>query len=780
MKTRIALVSILLISLCGALRAQENIVDSVDALHYDLRLDIGHRTAMRIEGSAAVTLRVVGQVDTIGLELCVSDIDSVALDGAAVPFRYDAAARQLRVPFGGQPGDTVTVVAFYRKGQYVAAEGWGGFYFDNNIYYNLGIAIYEYPHNIGKAWFPCRDNFYDHATYHFEITAQPGWKAICTGLQDSVVERADGSSTWCWTLNRPTPTYLVGVAVAPFKVIERQYVSEYGTYPALLGFIGHDSTAVWNAYDNMSRVIPMFERCFGPYRWDRVGYVSTTRGSMEHVGNVAFTTDCMSSLDYRCLATMSHEFAHSWFGNLVTCASSLDMWINEGGASFCEELAIEAIYADSEPLRYKDYAKENLSDVLTGTHLRDGGFKPVYGQTPQYTYGSTVYNKGATVWHSMRGYMGDSLFYSSMRKLFERHAFRNIDSRQLRDSLSLYSGTDLTDFFDFHVFNAGFVDYVIDSIHNDRSSTAVYLRQKSYGTDSLMRGNRVWITFLSQDRKRRADRLVTFDGERTVEVFHLPFEPAFAIADYDDALSKASVSQEITVRERGSYDLASALFRAEVNRVDEGDSAWLYVTHHWTRPDTSLSPRFVRMADRYWDVTGVVPAGIKAGGRFYFCRSGNNRTLDEELYSSAAEFGTVRLLYRKDAGSEWSVASSMHTGNSSQGYFVVNSLKPGQYTLAVVDTGYVGTVVPDGATNGGDVRVYPNPSGGKVTIETDRPGEALAVDVCDAAGRVVLEDVRATSGTPVSFGLKSGVYILNVRSLETSMLSSVKIRFMNF
>jgi len=776
MKIRFVFFLMMLVSLCGTMRAQENIVDSVDALHYDLRLDIGNHAAKRIEGSAAVTLRVVSQVDTIALELCVSDIDSVKLDGAAVPFRYDAVARLLKVPFGGSAGDTVTLQTFYRKGQYVAPEGWGGFYFDNNIYYNLGIAIYEFPHNIGKAWFPCRDNFYDHATYHFEITAQPGWKAICTGLQDSVVARADGSSTWCWTLNHPTPTYLVGVAVAPFKIIERQYESDFGTYPALLGFIGHDSVGVWNTYDNMSRVIPMFERCFGPYRWDRVGYVSTTKGSMEHVGNVAFTTDCMSSLDYRCLATMSHEFAHSWFGNLVTCASSLDMWINEGGASFCEEVAIEAIYADSEPLRYKDYAKENLSDVLSSTHVRDDGFKPLYGQTPEYTYGSTVYNKGATVWHSLRGYLGDSLFYSSMRRLFDRHAFKNIDSWQLRDSLSLYSGMDLTDFFDFHVFGPGFVDYVIDSVRVGSTSTSVFLRQKLYGTDSLMRGNRVWVTFFSDDRSQRADRLVTFDGESTVAVCQLPFEPAFALVDYDDALSKASVSQELFAAERGSYDLAPAHFRAEVSKVNEGDSVWLYVTHHHSRPDTSTSPRILQMASRYWNVTGILPEGAKVGGRFEYSRN----LLDGDLFSSTAEFGQVRLLYRKDASDQWVVQTGLHTGSSMQGYFVVNVLKPGEYALARIDTGYVDIVVADVQGRDGDIRVFPNPSNGTVTIETGRPDEALSIDVSDASGRIVRKGVRARSGQSVSFGLGSGTYVLSIRRLETNTMANIKVQFRNF
>ncbi|MBP5190890.1 MAG: hypothetical protein J6031_08270 [Bacteroidales bacterium] len=767
--------------LCSGLRAQDNIIDSVDALHYDLRLDIGNHTANRIEGSAAVTLHIINQIDTISLELCPSDIDSVLVDGISTFFRYDASARLVKVPFEGNAGDTLTLTVFYRKGQHIMPQGWGGFYFDNNIYYNLGIALYEYPHNAGKTWYPCRDNFYDHATYHFEITAKPNWKAICTGLLDSVSGNADGSATYCWTLDRQTPTYLVGVAVAPFRIIEREYVGEYGTYPALLGFIGHDSAAVWRAYDNMSRVIPMFERRFGPYQWDRVGYVSTTRGSMEHVGNVAFTTQCMSSAEEACLATMSHEFAHSWFGNLVTCATSLDMWINEGGASFCEEVAVEAIYADSEPLRYKDYAKENLSKVLTTTHVRDNGFKPVYGQTPDYTYGSTVYSKGATVWHSLRGYMGDSLFYSSIQKLFDRHSFKNIDSYQLRDSLSLYSGMDLTDFFDFHVFGAGFVDYIIDSIHNDRSSTAVYLRQKVYGTDSLMRGNRVWVSFFSPDFRQREDRLITFDGEKTTKVFQLSFKPKYAFVDYDDALSKASVSQETIIKERGSYDLTASLFRAEVNSVGDGDSARLYVTHHWTKPDTSLNPRFTRMADRYWQVSGAIPEGSRIGGRFYFCRTGTERTLDDNLFSSVSEFGLVRLLYREDAGHDWTIATGLHTGSSAQGYFVMNNLKTGQYTLAMVDTAYVGITSPDVfAADNNQVLVYPNPSNGTLTIETARPGEELIFDVCDTGGRTIMKDMRAVSGLQFSVDINPGVYFFYVRSLASNKISRVKVGFMNF
>lgn len=778
MKTKISILLMTLISCFATAWSQDNMHDSVDALHYDLRLDIGNKSFKRIEGSATVTMRIVSPVDSIGLELCQSTIDSVLLDGNPCGYSFNSTTRLLKVPFGGAVGDTVDVMVFYGKGQHIMPQGWGGFYFDNNIYYNLGIAIYEYPHNVGKAWFPCRDNFYDKATYHFEITAQPGWKAICTGMPDTMVVNADSSSTWSWTLNRQTPTYLVGVAVAPFHTIEREFEGLYATYPAILGFLNHDSTGVWRAYDNMSKVIPMYERCFGPYMWDRVGYVSTPMGSMEHVGNVAFTSYCMSSSEEACLATMSHEFAHSWFGNLVTCASSEDMWINEGGASFCEEVAIQAINADTDPERYKEYAKENLRSVLLRTHLSDNGFKPLYGQTHDYTYGSTVYKKGATVWHSLRGYLGDSVFYASLRMLFDRHAFKNIDSWQLRDSLSLYSGTDLADFFDFHVFTAGFNDFVIDSIHNDRTSTALYMRQKSYGTDSLANGNRVWVSFFSPEL-REVRRLVTFDGEKTKKVFQLPFKPIFAIADRYGELSKASIGQEVTIKGAGTYQMPNAFFNAVVTKVGEGDSIWLHVAHHWTKPDTSLSPRYIRMADRFWTVTGVIPDDAKIGGRFYYSRVDEERTLDDNLIQSNGDIDLARLLYRHDSGEDWTPVAKKHTGESDQGYFVLNSLKTGEYTLALVDTSYVNIYGPDNQVSS-SVRVYPNPTSGKVTVATDRSGEPLAIDVTDSNGRKVVDNMMIVSSEQFELSLPSGSYLFVVRRLDSNEKVTVKVQFMNF
>lgn len=756
-----------------SLRAQDNITDSVDVLHYDLDLDIGNHTANRIEGSTAVTMRVLQAIDSITLELSLSDIDSVLVGG--VPSTYSYNAPRLSVPFAGVVGDTLTVTVFYRKGPQVMSNGWGGFYFDNNIYYNLGIAIYEYPHNVGKTMFPCRDNFYDKATYRMRITAKPGWRAICSGVQTHEMQYGDGSLMTEWTLDHPTPTYLVGVAVAPFHVIERSIAGNGGiSYPAIFGFLSHDSTNVWNAFDHMNQVVPMFEQCFGPYRWDRVGYVSTPMGSMEHVGNIAFTTHCMASSDESCLATMSHEFAHSWFGNLLTCSSSENMWINEGGASFCEEVAIQAICPDGDSMRYKAYADENLYNVLSMCHVRDDGFRPLYGVTPDYTYGMTVYNKGATVWHSLRGYVGDSLFYAAMHRLFNNCAFQNIDSYSLRDSLSLYCNVDLGPFFDFHVFGPGFNDYVIDSLVTVGNSVTVYLQQKNYGTNSLMNVNRVVVDFFSADMQRES-RIVAFDGATASATFQLPFTPAFAVVDYDKAFSKASIGNVLDVSQKGNVFLPTAHFKSNVRTVDGSDSAFVYVAHHWSRPDTSYNPRFARMADHYWDVTGLLPETVKLNGQFHFCRTGSEGTLDNDLFSGSAEFGLVRLLYREDAGQDWRVASSMHSGNSSEGYFVLNNLKLGQYTLAVIDTTVVAIDEPF-QTENSSVRIYPNPSHGTFVVETSDKGEELLIDICDSTGRTIRKGIPMSSGEQLRVDLPDGNYLLKAIFRKSNRKEVVKFQ----
>ena len=84
--------------------------------------------------------------------------------------------------------------------------------------------------------------------------------------------------------------------------------------------------------------------------------------------------------------------------------------MNEGWASYSERLFLEHLYGKE---RYKNSIRDNHKSVLHYAHLRDGDTLPVSGIGHENTYGMHVYDKGADMVHTLRGYMGDSAFFKA-------------------------------------------------------------------------------------------------------------------------------------------------------------------------------------------------------------------------------------------------------------------------------------------------------------------------------------------------------------------------------
>jgi len=760
--------------------AQTVEADSVDVLHYDLTLDMGHSVDKQLRATADITFRLTRDCRSVTFDLICDSLSPISLDGVVTRgYTYDRDNALLSVYIsGGQAGDTHVVSVPYVSNGYVESYGFGGLHMDNNIYYNLGAAFSAYPHVYGRSWYPCRDNFYDKATYRYTVTAKPGWKALCSGIKQSEVSNPDGSSTSVWLLQYPIPTYISSVSAANWHVIERQYESIYGTYPAILGFTTHDSASVAATFDMLEEVIPMFERCFGPYRWERVGYISTPKGSMEHANNIGLVSQCMASTDNLCHMTICHELGHAWFGNLITCSNEGDMWINEGGATFCEEVATEAIFGKRAAV---NYYQEKLSTVLRSAHIDDGGWRSPSGMSQYHTYGTTTYQQGAMVWHSLRGYLGDSLFYDCMNRLFRNCAFGNLDAAQLRDSLALYSGIDLTGFFDFHVYHPGFVDYSIDNLVVQGNQATLTLRQLLRGTDHYAFGNRVPITFFSSDLQQ-SDQLMIFDDSIASQSFSLPFQAAFAVVDYRHQLSDACTDNAISLSDKGLKTLGNSFCKIMVSDATNDTTAWVHVGHHYAHPTGDQQEGIVRLANRYWEVVGNVPWEGNVTGRFLYSMgtSGTPEAsfIDLDFYDKPYTLDSLCLLYRANAQQPWQVVSRTRTASStlSSGYFTAR-LFPGEYALAVIDTNLMDIHAPAQPLAESPLRLYPNPtSAGQFIVDLGQYDKKFDLLIYDAAGRKLLQKNGLRSGDLVSHHLPAGTYVVLIKNNFLSLQSQIIVQ----
>ena len=410
----------LILLCCNTIKAQT--ADSVDVLDYDLRLDLSQEAPFG--GDATLTLKLLRPCATIALRL-YGTLDSAEVDGVRVE---DASLAALPTA-GIAAGREFTIRLWYKGRGYVepaSGNEWGGFHFDRTMSYNLGVGFSTDPHCLGRAVFPCRDNFHDKATYTLRVKTKAGWSAECGGMLQGRTVAEDGTEESVWRIAQPTPTYLVSVSQAQgYTRIHDTIASLHGDYPLTLGYQNRDSIGVRDAFAQLDSVVPQFERCFGPYRWGRIGYIATRKGSMEHVNNIALATSFMTSTEERAQSTIAHELGHAWFGNLVTCATEADMWINEGGASFTSEVAMESVKGRAAS---DDYYQRNLESVIRTTHVTDGAYLPLSPMPHRLTYGSTTYDKGWMVWHSLRGYLGEERFYAALQRLMERCAYGNIDS----------------------------------------------------------------------------------------------------------------------------------------------------------------------------------------------------------------------------------------------------------------------------------------------------------------------------------------------------------------
>lgn len=775
--------------------------DTLDVLHYNLQAQMGTTRLGQMTATATLSIVKLSAMDTCMLELQSATIGDVSVNGDIVSHCYDNT--HLRFPIGNiVTGDTFSVSVQYGTYGYVENYGFGGLHLDGDIYYNLAAGIFTDPHPLGRAVLPCRDNFHDKATYRFEVTTAPQWTGLCSGQLVSSTTNSDSTTTSIWELQEPIPTYIISLSAAPFSFLHdtiqgdttaRATIGASPSIPITIGWQNRDSNIIVQKFEIMHDVVPNFERHFGPYRWHTIGYIGTPQGSMEHANNIHLTNQCIASTSEPCQATTIHEFGHSWFGNLVTCQTSDDMWFNEGGASFCEEVGLESAY---DKATADGYFRKKLDNTIRTSHITDRGWNPLYAQTSHNVYGSTTYDKGACVWHSLRSYLGDSLFYASMARFFARNAFGNIESHAFCDSLSAISGVNLDEFFRFHVFTPGFTDFELmslvglESSEDDTYKIAPLFHQNTRGTEEKSYRNKVPVTFFGKDLKS-AKRIFTVDWNaegrqqdtNSIASATLPFAPEFAVVDLENEYSYASLSDTMNIlRKNVEYELPLCYFKAKAQNVDTTSPTFLGVTHHYTKPSNtddilSATPSIVRISDHYWTVAGLMPGQSRMWGFFGYCK-GFSETggsyLDQDLIVSTNSVDSLRLVYRPTPYDAWQVVSRRRDGNAASGYAMHTKLKLGEYALAIIDTTRLGIETPrhtgDAAPS---ASLYPNPSDGTMVIRTHNAPPTFSVVICDAKGQQVFRQGSCHNGSVLHLDLPKGVYIATLRDTTSRKAKAI-------
>ena len=440
-----------------ALRPDFNRVQTYDVQHY--RLQIGFdRAKKEVIGDTTVSLKPLREGLRV-VELDAVDIAfrSVTLEPSGVALQFKNSKRSIAVTLDKAygPGETISI-----RFKYTAKPVKGIYFVSADGDRSAQIWTQGEPDE-SRHWFPSFDFPNDKATTEQIITAEKGETVIGNGELLRRTDNPNGTETWHYKMPIPHSTYLVSFVIGKYTLIQEKYRDiplGYYMYP------GKEATAK-NAYDRTADMMAHFEKLTGidyPFnKYDQTMVANFQFGGMENITatTMADTEIFFADMGFGKNAVMdlvSHELAHSWFGNMVTCRNWAELWLNEGFATFMEAVYREKLFGreDYQAKIRRDAAMFLVDDTVN--RKRHGLFNQRAGDVSELFDNSAItYSKGGVVIHMLREQVGDANFWKAINLYLTRHRLGNVETSDLKNVMEETSGQDLDWFFDQWVYGVG-------------------------------------------------------------------------------------------------------------------------------------------------------------------------------------------------------------------------------------------------------------------------------------------------------------------------------------
>ena len=494
---------------------------SIDVTYYglDLRLSVAPNN---LRGAATVTLKsTTANLSSFFLDFVSTvttteglRVDSVKVGNQKLTFQHNQNKLTITPPQPLANGQALTLTVFYQGVPSTAQES---FYFDKHQTTNDPV-IWTLSEPYGTPyWFPCHDTPADKAdSSSVRITAPAPFVSVSNGKLISTTTNADGTKTYFWKNSYPIAQYLISIAVSNYAQLDTPFNYGNQTMPVTHYIYPENLTQVQASLELTPSMLTLFTNRFGTYPFLREKYGHAQfnfGGGQEH--------QTVSSMSLSALTpyVIAHELAHQWFGDKITCRDWQNIWLNEGFASYAEAVYAESVNGRTGYQAYMNGFLTSARRAVGSVYVQDiSSVNSIFDSRRSYA-------KGATVLHMLRGIVGDSAFYKTLRTYAATPtlAYKAAATEDFQAVAEQVSGKKLGYFFSEWIYGEGYPAYKATITANGNSATVQLVQSNATATNPASFTMPVQMRVLSTTGDTtitvlndRADQTFTLVGRGTV------------------------------------------------------------------------------------------------------------------------------------------------------------------------------------------------------------------------------------------------------------------------
>ncbi|MCP4610242.1 MAG: hypothetical protein GY845_16150 [Planctomycetes bacterium] len=505
-----------------------------DILHItiDVTPDFKART---VAGATTIKFKPIAKpltelrLDAIDLDVsCVTSnvkIEGYSVTDEAIIITFDPPI---------QPGVEATVKVLYeaepKQGLYFRTPEMG--YKEEDTHLFTQGESHEAPY-----WYPNYDYPNESSTSEVICRVPADMTVLSNGrLVSEEIDSETGLKAVRWLQDKPHVNYLVALVAGKLKKIE----SRYKDIPLAFYTPASQIELAENSFKGTADMLEFYEKEIGmPYPWNKY-YQAVVQdfvaGGMENTTLTILTEGTLFTKAteniHSSQSLVAHELVHQWFGDYVTCKDWSHLWLNEGFATYYEDL-------------YNGY-KNGRDSMLYGLYRSARGVlsnRPIHKPIVYRSYADAdeqfdyrTYPKAGWVLHVLRTELGEELFRKCVKTYLERHAFSSVVTEDFSSVIEELSGRSFDRFFDQWIYHGRHPDLKVSYNWSEKDKLAkVSVEQTHEVNDNVMLFHfRTKARFVIDGEN--IDREILINSKQHDFYFSLPKEPNIVRFDPDFGL----------------------------------------------------------------------------------------------------------------------------------------------------------------------------------------------------------------------------------------------------